>query len=171
MQKRKSARTKMSNFQVHPAAEPVQGSCRLRRTTSELPRSTSFLSSRTTRTRMTSISSARWIIIEMMHRLFFNRQVRLCRITLCPSLGKIGCQVAGGRLLEVFSTCCDDGHSLIQASRVHAIGYNAHHPDCTWPTGIFIHTFLFSCKLRVSRAGFKWDFDRHRSGGLQTLCQ
>ena len=30
---------------------------------------------------------------------------------------------------------------------------------------------LVLCKLRDSRAGFKWDFERHRSGGLQTLCQ
>ena len=51
-----------------------------------------------------SISSARWTTNELLHRLFFKRQVRLCRITLYPSLGKIGCQVHG-RLLEAFSTC------------------------------------------------------------------
>ena len=104
-----------------------------------------------------------------MHRLFFKRQVRLCRITLCPSLGKIGCQEAEPFVGGVFHVCCDGGHSLIQASRVHATGYNAHHPDCTWSIRIFIHTFLFSCKLRGSRAGFKWDFERHRSGGLLTF--
>ena len=62
-------------------------------------------------------------------------------------------------------------HSLIQASCMHITGYNAHHPDCTWSIGIFIHTYLFSCKLCGSRAGFKWDFERHRSGRLQCSFQ
>ena len=59
----------------------------------------------------------------------------------------------------------------LQASCMHITGYNAHHPDCTWSIGIFIHTYLFSCKLCGSRAGFKWDFERHRSGRLQCSFQ
>ena len=47
----------------------------------------------------------------------------------------------------------------------------SHHPDCTWSIGIFMHTYLFSCKLCGSRAGFKWDFERHRSGRLQCSFQ
>ena len=51
---------------------------------------------------------------------------------------------AGPFIGSIFHVYSDGGHSLIQASRVHMTGYNAHHPDCTWSIGIFIHTYLFS---------------------------
>ena len=78
---------------------------------------------------------------------------------------------AGPFIGSIFHVYSDGGHSLIQASRVHMTGYNAHHPDCTWSIGIFIQHLLVLLKLRGSRAGFKWDLERDRSGGLQTLCQ
>ena len=48
--------------------------------------------------------------------------------SVSQTLSKIGCQVAGQFIGGVVHVSCDAGHSLIQASRVHATGHT-----CTSP--------------------------------------
>ena len=101
--KRKIAGTKRSkHFQVHPAAERPPG--RVSRAWGTCSRKLYFFPLFEHDKDLYGIfnPSARWITIELLHRLFFKRQVRLCWITLCPSLGKIGSQVADPFIGAIF---------------------------------------------------------------------